>query len=139
MPLNVKHINKVLAFIREDLKRLNMPSWGITKNSLAGERILGYQPNFFPECGTVACFAGWSKLLTIPQEKWKEQFNSDGWLDSSSLEEAARLGLTKEEQSLFAEVHGTKEKQLQEVERRLCHIVKNRVAAGEESAREIDI
>jgi hypothetical protein len=143
--LNVKHINKILAYIREDLDRFYMPTWGVKGGSRAAavisdiERATRKEKLHFPACGTVACFAGWSKLLSVPEANWDGMFDRYGELEINWREEVERLGLTEDESTLFGSVRGTREQQLRVVEKRLCAIAKARVALGEEEAKGIDI
>jgi hypothetical protein len=136
--LNVKHINKILAHIREDVKRLHMPRWGVKKQSQAA-KVSGLRVARFPSCGTVACFAGWSLLLATPRKEWKSLFTSIGSLDIDAVKEVRRLGLSPGESSLFASCDGTAKEQLTIVEDRLRAIVRERVLLGDNSAKEIKV
>jgi hypothetical protein len=136
--LNFKHFNKILAHIRGDLKRLWMPEFGIKKGTGAAEAtaIKG-----FPLCGTAACFAGWSRLLSIPKKDWKNEFNEYGELQNVSFaSEGIRLGLTEEEAyKLFDGAYGTRRQQFETVKIRLRNLITARVAAGELTAKKIKL
>jgi uncharacterized DUF497 family protein len=139
MPLNVKHINKILAHIRGDVRRLYMPLWGITKKS---ENVKDYGINF-AKCGTACCFAGWSHLLSMPKKDWSKAFVDDGrLLPMVKDEEAERMGLTLAEASMLFWGGGTgvtPEQQFNTVKSRLRTIIQMRVANGELSAKKIRV
>lgn len=60
--MNVELFEKIKTHVREEPKRLYMGDWVMRKlPSLDDNR-----PDFFPECGTVACMAGWAVLLNTP-------------------------------------------------------------------------
>ncbi len=144
MALNVEHINKVLAHIRENPKRLHMPLWGI--KSIEGQSLdsfpFRFSKDYLPECNTLACFAGWSKILATPKEEVDSIFDGYGHLviDGIIAEESDRLGLTQEEGSyLFFKTTGTHQEQLEVVENRLRRIVLDRVRKGETEAAGVNV
>lgn len=136
--LNVKLINRILAHIQADVRRLHMPHWGIKKGSRFA-RLEGLKAKNFAECNTAACFAGWSKLLSTRQKRWPSLFRRNGTLDIDPDTEIKRLGITQGESFLFQCVHGTPAEQLEVVKDRLRHIVKNRIAAGDNDAKKIKV
>jgi hypothetical protein len=151
MALNVEHINKVLEHIRENPKRLHMSSWGFKVNeaekfSSCFYMLANLSQDYFPKCNTLACFAGWSKILATPKEKFDSIFDERGILGFNMLghqfaaEEAHRLGLTEEESFyLFDSTAGTHQEQLEVVENRLRHIVLDRIKKGEAEAAGVNI
>lgn len=146
--LNVRHINKIVKHIAGNVKRLYMPTWGVQKGSeVAREREL--KDSRFPECGTVACFAGWSKLLSIPKKEWKSIFTDTGAMEviedsdfgaSIVAEETQRLGLTKGEAAdLFDSAYGSPSIQFTAVKQRLRCLIAARVDLGDKSAKRIKL
>jgi|ERR1700691_787588 len=135
--LNVKHINKILGHIQADIRRLWMPWWGVKKGAECVEQA-GKELQF-AACGTAACFAGWSKLLSMPKKERDGQFYSKGYLCVSGKLEAERLGLDDSERFLFTEADGTQREQFNEVKKRLRMIIAGRVARGELSAKKIRV
>jgi len=138
MPLNVTHINKVLKHIEGDVRRLNMPLWGVLKGTPSAEDVRA--PSSYAKCGTACCFAGWSHLLSVPRKKWKAEFGPTGELDISRWKETEKLGLTYAEANrLFAPVTGTPEEQFDVLKERLRELVDDRLSDGELGAKEIRV
>lgn len=91
MPLNVELLEKVKAHVLEEPRRVRMEAWGISLHMSEAEKdrarydvledlfVLENDADYedaetrgfaelidFPECGTVACIAGWGKILSQP-------------------------------------------------------------------------
>jgi hypothetical protein len=81
--LNEKLIDCVLNHIEHNKKDYYQNDW---------IRLKGCQENDW--CGTQACFAGWTVLLTTPVEGWHSRYQQMWRFRSVSEEAQTKLGLT---------------------------------------------
>lgn len=139
--LNVEHFNKIITHIEADRNLLHQDVWMETRRSLEGDGRLDYYGKF-SACGTAACFAGWSFILSrslVPRE----------WLvlaekpecDFSPHYETVRLGLSRAEADiLFIGSCGLEDvDEWDEVKYRIAVLVNCRAAIGERSALQIKL
>lgn len=121
MTLNKALLEKVRKLITEDPRRLNMSTWGSKENSEAAKRNSITE---FPECGTVACLAGWTLLANAGDQKaWGKKFDADGYLKSSigvPIQAAKLLGISEDEaHNVFLNTHWGKKQVIRWIDRKL--------------------
>lgn len=125
--INKVMIRHVLKHIKEDLRRLNMCTWGTKVDP---------ESAYSPPCGTRACFAGWAVLLNTPKDQWPYLFHLDfnsgeNRMSSYTREQATKLlGFNRNEAiSIFGGVSlskRTSEGQYNQLVRDINKVLKNR-------------
>jgi len=92
-PLNVAEIVRVFHHVEEDHRRLKMSIW-VQKETVIEKvfrKVVKWNPGNYPDCGTRACFAGWTLVLN----KVPLKFSAGGYLmdDTVSNQAGQILGL----------------------------------------------
>lgn len=77
--------NRVIEHILEEPKRIDMCDWVVPQSCVKGGRL--------PECGTVACFAGWTVAIA---NNWDYETLIQKRFSISSMAEEA-LGITRQQ------------------------------------------